>query len=101
MNIYLKKCQAFKELEDSENIGKSFLEVLNKKIAIAEENYKTAQELSMQNLKTCSIYNDAHYHVKYGAASYTHIDQVTKYATEMKTLYEIKKIYESCQKENL
>lgn len=80
---------------------KSFIEALNEQISRAEKNYREAQDEAIKNLKSENIFSDVHNHVEFGAAYSAHIDNVTRYATEIKTLYEVKQMYEYYQAEEL
>lgn len=69
-------------------MNNGFLDALNNKIEEAESNYNKAREAAIDELKpNVHLYND------FGAAYVTHIDHVTRYATELKTLHEVKRTY--------
>ena len=81
---------------------KSFIEALNEQISRAEKKYREAQDEAIKNLKSENIFSDVHNHVEFGAAYTAHIDKITRYATEIKTLHEIKHMYEYFEnKENI
>lgn len=80
---------------------KTFLEALDNEIKKAEENYKAAKTETLSNFKSDNIYSEIHTFTDFGAAYATHIDKITRYATEIKTLYQIKNMYEYYQAEEL
>lgn len=73
---------------------KSFIEALTDEISRAEERYDEARQEAIKNLESEIVT-----HAEWGAAYITHIDNVTSYAMKIKTLYEVKHIYEFYQKE--
>lgn len=80
---------------------KSFFEALDNEIKKAEENYQEAKNQVLSNFKRDNIFSEVNTFTEFGAAYATHIEQVTRYATEIKTLYKLKRIYEYYQAEEL
>lgn len=72
---------------------KSFIEELNRQIEIAIEKYNQAKAEAIKNLSDDNIYSGVHDHVEFGAAYVTHIDKVSIYAAKIKTLNEVKALY--------
>lgn len=59
----------------------TFLQALTKQFEATKTNYNKAREKAIKNLE-----NNITSHCESGAAYSTHIDNVTRYATELKTL---------------
>lgn len=59
----------------------TFLQTLIKQFEATKTNYNEAREKAIKNLD-----NNITFHCEFGAAYSTHIDDVTRYATELKTL---------------
>lgn len=78
---------------------KTFIEALENEIKKAEENYQEAKNQVLINFKRDNIFSEIHTFTEFGAAYATHIDQITRYATEIKTLYHVKLVYEYYQKQ--
>lgn len=80
---------------------KTFIEALDNEILKAKENYKKAKTETLSNFKDDNFMSEIHIFTDFGAAYATRIDNITRYATEIKTLYNIKNIYEYYQTEEL
>lgn len=80
---------------------KTFIETLNEEIKKAEENYKEAKETTFKSLNRETIYSEVHTFTEFGAAYALHVDNITRYATEIKTLYQVKMMYEYYQDKEL
>ena len=68
---------------------------LDKMITKAEERYTEAKQNAIRDLQNIDI-NQA---VSFGAGYYTKIDAVTRYATELQTLYNVRNMVEYYENE--
>jgi hypothetical protein len=66
-----------------------FMKDINEKIKWTEERYTEAKATVIKEIGN----NDIFTNVNFGAAYATHIDNVTRYASELKLLREIKVMY--------
>ena len=82
---------------------KSFIEALNSEIEYAKERYQEAKKEVLSNLKDnnsdIDLIREVNTFYDFGAAYAMRVDNLTKYATKIKTLYEVKQMYEWYQKE--
>ena len=76
---------------------KTFMEALDEEIKKAEGSYSEVKRDIIGIINTEGNRN-IHAFSDYGAAYATNIDKLTIYATKIKTLHEIKNIYEYFQK---